>query len=121
MTKTNEAPGTGDFAMAASAIGAVGYVVTMLLPDDATGVWGFVCDVFTLWGWGGWTSLVLGGLFGALVLVRRLSAGFTHAPRWLMTPLAVAVGVVTLPILLVLTPFFMGGGGSSGDMMVWAD
>ena len=81
-TTERTAEGTSEFALVASAIGAVGYLLTILLPDDATGFWGFVCDVFTLWGWGGWTSLVLAGLFGALLLVRRLSAGFTRAPRW---------------------------------------
>ena len=101
---------TSEYGLAASVTGAIGYVVAIALPDNATGFWGVVCDVLTLWGWGLWTSLGLAALFAALMLVR--------APRWLVTPLTVTAFVAAAPILVVVflaSALLSGtGGGSSG-------
>ena len=111
----------GDVGLLASAVGAVGYVVTIALPDDATGFWGVVCDVLTLWGWGPLTSLGLVAVFAVLTLAAKLSAGFTRAPRWLLVPLVVAATVAAAPILVIVCLLLglLEGGPDSRQSEKW--
>jgi hypothetical protein len=92
----------GDGGLFASLVGTIGYAVTIALPDDATGFWGVVWDVLTLWGWGLPTSLALVGVFAILALIAKLSAGSIRAPRWLVAHLAVAATGAAAPILVIV-------------------
>jgi hypothetical protein len=92
----------GDVGLFVSQIGAIGYGVTIALPDHATGFWGVVCDVLTLWGWGLPTSLGLVGVFAILALIAKLSAGSIRAPRWLVAHLAVAATGAAAPVLVIV-------------------
>jgi hypothetical protein len=121
MTTSDTTTEIGDLGLLVSAAGAIGYVVTIALPDDATGFWGVVCDVLTLWGWGPLTSLGLVTVFATLALVAKLSAGFTRAPRWLLVPLVAVAAVAAAPILvlILLVLGLFQGGADTGSPEVW--
>lgn len=106
MTKAAD---NGDVGLIASAIGAIGYVVTIALPDNATGFWGFVCDVLTLWGWGPVTSLGLAVLFGILMLTRLV-----RTPHWVVTFLMAVAIVAAAPVLVIVLMVFAGLGAMDG-------
>jgi hypothetical protein len=110
----------GDVGLFVSLIGAIGYAVTIALPDDATGFWGVVCDVLTLWGWGLPISLGLVGVFAILALIAKLSARSTRAPRWLVAPLAVAATAAAAPVLVVVALLCLSlGAAASGPQEPW--